>query len=215
MSTSTLYRLAAVALIVTGVATAVGYAVHPPPEPAAMTTLPWVLSHLLLWLGAVTGVAGLVGLYLRQREEVGTLGVVGGSLAAAGLGALSGAYYYEAVIVPALAAEAPALMQTFPTGAAWRTYLAVVAASGVLLALGFLLLGIAMVRAALLPRWVIILATLGAVAAGVQFLIPRPVAFLAFFTLGVGLAGLGYALWASVAASGPQPAMANNAAEAS
>lgn len=198
MSSTTLFRWAAAALIVSAALTAPGFALHPPPELAALTSLPWVLSHVLLWLGAAAAIAGVVGLYLRQREQVGTFGAVGAGLAALGLGALSGAYYCEAVLVPALAADAPPLMETFPSGDTWRGYLTTVAASGALVAVGFLLFGTAMLRSALLPRWATALVTLGSVVTGLQFLLPRPAAA----TLAAGLIGLGLGLWSSVGAPG-------------
>jgi hypothetical protein len=215
MSPSSLYRGAATALIVGAVLTVTGFVLHPVAEPAAMTAPLWLLSHAFLWVGALAAIAGLAGLYLRQREHIATLGVVEVVLAALGLAALSGAYYYEAVIVPALAAQAPTLMQTFPAGAPWRAYLGVVAASGTLVAVGFVLFGATMYRAAALPRWAITCACLGAAAAGVQFLLPRPTAIAAFATLGVGLTGLGRGLWTSVLPARPGPPRTDPAAEGS
>lgn len=90
-----------------------------------------------------------------------------------------------------------------------------VAASGTLVSVGFVLAGSAMYRAAVLPRWAIVLASLGAAAAGVQFLLPRAIAVLAFLSLGVGLTGLGYGLWTSVRGPRPRPAAAGPAAQVS
>jgi hypothetical protein len=197
MPSPRLIRLAAVALVLSAVTTLLGYAVHPAPELASLTTSTWAISHLLLWVGALAGIAGVVGLSLRQREATASLGLIGGALAIAGLMALSGAYFYEALIVPVLASEVPALMRAFPGEETWGTYRTAVALSGALLGVGFLLLGIAMYRAAMLPRWAAVLATIGAIGAGVGFLLPRPVALLVFAVLGVGLVGLGYGLWTS------------------
>lgn len=151
MSSRSLFRVSAAAIVVSAVLHVPGYAVHPAPELAGFTTSMWVVSHLLLWAGALTGSAGVAGLAVRHRGG-GALGPIGGGLAIAGLLALSGAYFYEALIVPVLASEAPALMRTFPRGEAWGTYRAAVAGAGSLLGIGFALLGIAMYRAARLPR---------------------------------------------------------------
>lgn len=206
MTSTTLYRWTAAALCLGAVLTVAGFIVHPAAEPVAMTTAQWVLSHGLLWAGAVAAVAGLGGLYVRQWKQLGAAGAAGAVLAAVGLCALSGAYFYEAAVVPALAADAPAVMKTFPGAGTWGTYLAAVAASGMLVTAGFVLLGAAMYRAAVLPRWAILLATMGAAAAGMQFLLPRPAAVLAFSALGAGLTGLGYGLW--VVAATPPPRLA-------
>lgn len=95
------------------------------------------------------------------------------TLASFGLLALIGAYYTEAVIVPGLAAEAPALMETFPRCAPWTTYRMAVAGSGVVTGLGVVLLGVGLFRTRL-PRWAITAAGIGALAAGIQFALPGP-----------------------------------------
>ena len=59
-------------------------------------------------------------------------------------------------------------------------------------------LGIAMFRAGRFPKWAIVLMTIGAVIGGPQGLLPPVVAYGAMLALGLGIAGLGYALWTSV-----------------
>lgn len=69
---------------------------------------------------------------------------------------------------------------------------------------GFLLFGIAMCKAAMMPKWAVILFVTGSVV-GPQGFLPVAVATIAFLTMGVGLAGLGVALWADPEASEPHP----------
>jgi hypothetical protein len=194
MSSLSVVRLAGAALALSAGLTVTGYVIHPAPDVSGFTTAAWLVSHLLLWLGAVAGVAGIAGLSFRQTKATARLGFIGGALATTSLVTLSGAYFAEALIVPAFTSQAPEVMATFPSQATWGAYRAAVAGSGVVLGFGFLLLGIAMYRAALLPRWAIALSTVGAIGAGVVFLLPRPVGMLAFAALGVGLVGLGYSL---------------------
>ncbi len=203
MRSQSLYRLAATAMILSAASTVPGFLTHPAVEPAGMTSAAWQVSHLLLWVGAMTGVIGLSGLYLRQKTEFGRLGLGGAALAIVGLVALSGAYYYEAVIVPILAVETPALMGTFPAAGSWAPYRVAVVVSGVSVGLGFVLFGIAMARTRLLPRWAIVAASVGALGAGVQFALPGSISRVAILVLGLGLAGLGYGLWASASTLDP------------
>jgi hypothetical protein len=196
MSSTSLFRSSSSALVVSAVSLAAGQAFHPmPPYDATVGTLQWTVSHFFWWAGALTGIAGLAGLYLRQREEVGVPGFVGISLAVIGLGFIAGAMYFEAFIAPSLAARAPELFQSFPAGAGWEGFLAGVLASGALFGLGFLMFAVAMFRARSMPRWAIVLALLGGLPFAVNFILPRFVAIVAVSAFGVGLLGLASALW--------------------
>jgi len=198
MSPQALCRWAAVALAVSGVSLAVGLILHPmPPYSASVATSQWAISHLFWWIGGLAGMAGVLGLYLDQRQHVGTLGFVGAGLATIGLALITSAMYFEAFIVPSVATRAPELFESFPAGGGWEGFLAGVLASGALFGVGFLLLAITMFRAGMMPRMAIVLAVLGGVPFAVNFLLPRPVAILAVIAFTVGLLWLAYALWKS------------------
>lgn len=102
------------------------------------------------------------------------------------------------LIAPSVAARAPDLFRSYPAGGGWEGFLAGVLASGALFGVGFLLLGVTMLRAGILPSWAIVLAVLGGVPFAVNFLLPRPVAILAATLFCIGLLGLSYGLWTSV-----------------
>lgn len=199
MSAGTLFRWAAVALAVTGVSLAAGLILHPmPPYGASIASSQWAISHVFWWIGGLAGMAGIAGLYLRQREDLGVLGFAGSALAVIGLALIASAMYFEAFIAPSIAAREPQLFESFPAGGGWEGFLAGVLASGALVAAGFLLFGVAMLRAGTMPRSAIIMTILGAVPFAVNFLLPRPVAIVAVTVLAVGLLWLGYILWKSV-----------------
>jgi hypothetical protein len=200
MSAPILFRLAGVSLMVTAVSLAFGLSFHPmPPFSASIATTQWTISHLLWWIGGLMGTTGLAGLYLRQREEVGVLGFIGSSLAIIGLALIASAMYFEAFIAPSVAARAPELFESFPAAGGWRGFLAGVLASGALFGVGFLLFGITMFRARIMPRWAIVLAVVGGIPFAVNFLLPRPIAILAVTVHSIGLMGLGFGLWKNVA----------------
>ena len=197
MSSASLFRWAAAALVVSGVSLALGLILHPmPPYDASVGTSQWAVSHFFWWTGALAGIAGLTGLYLRHGEEVGVFGFIGIGLAVIGLVLITGAMYFEAFIAPSLAARAPEVFQSFPAGGGWEGFLAGVLASGALFGLGFL--AFAMFRAPSTPRWAIVLAVVGGLPFAVNFLLPRLLAIVAVSVFGVGLLGLGSALWKSV-----------------
>ena len=61
MSSKTLFRWAAIALMVSGVSLALGMILHPePPLSARIATWRWATSHFFWWLGALAGIAGIV-----------------------------------------------------------------------------------------------------------------------------------------------------------
>jgi hypothetical protein len=59
------------------------------------------------------GLLGIAGLYARQAEEAGWLGLVGFLLFSLWLVLVPGFTFFEAFILPLLAADAPAFMEGF------------------------------------------------------------------------------------------------------
>jgi hypothetical protein len=202
MEPRTLFRFTAVLLLISAVAVTVGRLLHPALDHAGMTSVAWAPAHWLWLIGLVTGMAGVTGLYLRQRGEVGLLGFLGAATAWTGMALMSGAIYFEAVVQPGLIEAQPALVASFVEYRGMGAYLPVFLASAVAFGLGFLAFGVAMFRAGRFPKWAIGLMAAGAVIGGPQGLLPPVVSYGAMLALGLGIAGLGFALWGSV---GPEP----------
>lgn len=72
----------------------------------ALTTTYAVQSAMWL-IGALLLLVALVGLYARQSEAAGVLGLVGILVALIGTGLLVGTFWTNAFVPPALAVEAP------------------------------------------------------------------------------------------------------------
>jgi hypothetical protein len=133
MTYKTLYRWAAVALAVSGLSLAAGMILHPVAlHSESVATFQWAASHVLWWLGTLTGSVGIAGLYLRQREQVGVLGFAGGGLSVIGSTLIASAMYFEAFIAPSLAARAPELFEAYPIGGGWEGFAIAFVASGAL-----------------------------------------------------------------------------------
>lgn len=196
VTSRTLYRISATTLVLTGVSLAIGQFLHPePPFAESVATTQWAAAHVLWWLGGLAAMLGFSGLYLRQRDSLGLLGFVGCSFAIVGSALIACAMFFEAFIAPTIAAQAPELFNSYPAGGGWEGFLAGVLAAGGLLGVGLLLFGIGMYRTGIMPRWAIVLTVLGGVPFAVNFLLPHAVAIMAAIAFGVGLAGLGIALW--------------------
>ncbi|MDP8971013.1 MAG: hypothetical protein M3N52_11060 [Actinomycetota bacterium] len=198
MTTRTLFRLSALALVVSAVAVTGGRVLHPALDRAGLTSAAWAPAHWLWLVGLLAGMIGTIGLYLRQHQRLGLLGFFGVATAWIGMGLMSGAVYFEAVIEPGLIDHTPQLVDAFVRYEGLGAFLPVFLTSAIAFGVGFVLFGIAMFRAGLLPKWAIALVTVGAAIGGPQGLLPPVVAYSAFLALGAGLIGLAYGLWRSV-----------------
>lgn len=195
MSVSNLIRWAGPANMVSGLLVALGFVLHPPDEVATVSTAMWMVAHVLLVLSLVIGVLGLFGLYARQPQESGMLGLVGFLLIFMGMASFLGITYYEAFINPAVAASDPAFVESQMAGVLPGPLMVILPLSGVSFSLGWLLFGLGLLRAGILPRWAIILTIIGGIAFGLGPVFSLIVAKITAVVFGAGVIWLGYALW--------------------
>jgi hypothetical protein len=161
----------------------------------------WV-SGILLLLGAVMLLLALARLYGEQGSAWGSFGRLAFVIAFLGGALVAGAFWADLFVYPYLADEAPEVASSDPSGWFIRGFLLSFALS----ALGWLLVGVAILRSRLVPAWVAVLLIAGAVAS----LIPK-FGGLVFF---VAIAVLGYyLLGASRGAPEPAPGVASSVRE--
>ena len=175
-----------------------------------VTTDVWALTHSLTIGVSFFGLLGITGLYARQVEEAGWLGLVGYLLFSLWLVLVPGFTFFEALILPLLATDAPAFAEGFlgiftgsAVGTRFGTLATVWTLLGPLYILGPLLFGIATVRARILSRWAAGLFGLGSVSSVAFALLPHELGSLATLPVAIGLAWLGYALLAERRVSAP------------
>ena len=77
MTTSTLMRLAGVSAMVAGLCFIVIGMFHPVNIPSSVTTATWVNVHIFATALGFFGLFGMAGLYTRQAEKSGWLGLAG------------------------------------------------------------------------------------------------------------------------------------------
>jgi hypothetical protein len=169
---------------------------------SSVSTDVWVITHALTIGVSFFGLLGIAGIYARQVEEAGRLGLAGFLLFSLWLVLVPGFTFFEALILPVLATDAPAFAEGFLgifTGSAGGTKFGTLATVWTLMApmyiLGALLFGVATIRAGILSRWAAGLFGYGAVSSFAYALLPHELESLAAVPVGVGLAWLGYALW--------------------
>lgn len=203
VTASTLMRLAGVSAMLAGLCFIVMGIFHPLNVPEAVTTTNWVNVHIFATALGFFGLFGMAGLYARQEEKAGWLGLVGFLLVSAWMTLVSGFSFVEAFILPRLATEAPKFVEGFLgmfSGSASEIDLGIIPTlwniSGPMYILGPLLFGIATFRAGVLPRWAGGLLILGALLIPVGGMVPpeyQPE--VALIPIGLAVTWLGYALF--------------------
>jgi len=203
MSSSNLIRwsglaalVGSVLLVVLDVAEFVLIGGQPESVAAATSALTIVRVSYIMAIALIT--LGLVGLYARQAEQAGSLGLIAFLVAFIGTLMVAGAQWSAAFIGPWLAEVAPELLDSEPSGVLIAGFML----SFALLALGWLLFGLASLRARVLPRGAAVLLMVGAALFFVILILELPASTL---VLGVALAWMGYALWTGAGETAVQP----------
>ena len=202
LTAANLIRWSGLAAMVAGIIFAGIQPIHPPDVLASVNTNLWAILTSLKTLMSIFGLLGIAGLYARQVEETGWLGLAGYLLLSL-FYALTAPYtFVEAVILPLWASTTPIFVEGFLglfNGHAGPMNLAVLAAlyslSGIVYIFGGLLFGFATFRAGILPRWPAGLLAVGAALSPAAALLPQEHKALVAAPVGVALAWLGYALW--------------------
>jgi hypothetical protein len=175
---------------------------HPATEAFTTETTDWVVRSCAKIVMAALALAGITGMYLRQRRQSGVLGLIGYLLFAAGYLAIFSVEVIAATILPALTDTNPGFVNDVVVAAAGGSpdgdigsVQTLFNANGIGYILGGLLFGIAVFRARVLARWAAALLAVGTI--GTAALAALPESFNRPFAVPVGVAliGLGLALW--------------------
>lgn len=164
---------------------------------AASATGSWVVLHLLAAAAMVLTLFGVVGLYARQAGRLGGLGLYGLLLAVPGIVVVACVVYLEAIAMPVLAAQAPALL-ALDGPLLGSVLLRATAALAAGYPVGLILLGIATWRAGILPAGAAITFTVGTASFSVFEGLFVPVLGIASTVLfAAGCGWLGHAIWSA------------------
>jgi hypothetical protein len=177
--------------------------IHPADVLSSVTTGRWAVVHYLGVAMGFLGLLGVMGLYARQVEAAGWLGLAGYLLFSLFWALTMALQFAEAFISPLLATEAPRFVEGFVgivAGASSEINLGALPAINALTGflgyvLGGLLFGVATLRAGVLPRRAGGLLALAALSVLAAPLIGHPFDRILAVPMGLALAWLGYALW--------------------
>src|SRR5918997_6228198 len=204
ITASRVIRWAGLSAMAAGIIFVVTQPLHPPDVLSAVTTPRWAIVHIFSTAMCFLALLGITGLYARQVEEAGWLGLVGYVVFSL-FWALQAPYgFAEALFLPKLTTVAPEVVQGWlamivgpDRGINLGALATVYQLSSLLYILGGLLFGIATLRAGILSRWAAGLLTVGALVAPVAgLLLPGELVRIAAVAVGVALGLLGFAVWA-------------------
>jgi hypothetical protein len=212
MDTRNLIRWAGLPLIVAGLIFAGIQPIHPADVVASVTTSAWAIITPLKTVMSLLFLLGITGLYARQANKAGWLGLAGFLLFSLCWALQTAFIFAEAFILPVLATTAPQFVDGVlgaVSGRASQVNLgalpAIFNSAGILYMLGGLLFGIATFRAGVLPRWAGGLLAVTAALTPLAALLPHQIQRLAAMPMGLALAWLGYALWSERRAQAAEP----------
>ena len=204
ITTSKLIRWSGVAAMGAGILYIAIQAIHPLDVLSSVTTTPWAVVHYLSLVMDLLGLLGIAGIYARQAEKSGWLGLAGYLLFSL-FWALGVAFHFiEAFVEPVMATAAPkvvagllGMVNGLPSEVSLGAIPIVYTLDGIAgYVLGGLLFGIATFRAGVLPRWAGGLLAVGALLPLLlSSLVHHPFDRLFAVPVGLALAWLGYALW--------------------
>ena len=201
-TTSNLIRLAGLSAMVAGILFLVVQMIHPPQTLSAVTTSAWATVHYLTIAMCLFGLLGITGIYARQVEKSGWLGLIGYLLFSLFLALTMAFIFLEAFILPLLTIESPKFVEGFLgiiSGSASEINLGAIPMfwliSGLLYMSSSLVFGIATLRARVLSRWASIVLIIAAPFAIASSMLPHEFQRIAALPVGLGLAWLGYSLW--------------------
>ena len=204
ITSSKVIRWAGLAAMGTGIIYIAIQAIHPLDVLSSVTTTRWAFVHSLSIVMDLLGLLGVAGLYARQVEKSGWLGLAGYLLFSLFWALTMAFHFLEAFVEPQLVTVAPKFVEGLlgvVTGAPSEISLGAIpgvySLDGIAgYVLGGLLFGIATFRAGVLPRWAGALLALGAILPPLlSSFVHHPFDRLFALPVGLALAWLGYALW--------------------
>jgi hypothetical protein len=214
ITASRVIRWSGLAAMAAGIIFAGIQPIHPPDVLSSVTTGTWAIITTLKTAMCLLFLVGITGIYARQVEKAGWLGLAGFLLLILCWWLQSAYVFAETFIVPQLATSAPPFVVSFlgiasgnpgemniePLPAIYSLGI------GIPYMLGGLLFGIATLRAGILPRWAAGLLAVAAALTPAAALLPHDIQRLAAIPVGLAVAWLGYSLWSERREQASDPA---------
>ena len=190
--------------------------IHPPDVLASVNTSAFIIITSFKTVMCLFGIFGITGLYARQVEKTGWLGLAGYLLLTVFYAVQMCFAFAEPLILPLLTTVAPTFVDSvmgMSSGAGGPmnlgAFATIYSVLPVVYLLGLISFGIAIFRAAILPRWAGALLALSGPLAGVMTaLLPHQLERFAAVPMGIALVWLGFALFTERREPSAQPVVA-------
>lgn len=203
ITASNLIRCAGIAAMLAGILFIVVQMIHPADILSSVHTARWAIVHYLGVAMCFLGLLGIMGIYARQVQKAGWLGLAGYLLISLFYTHTFAFQFIEAFVSPPLSAESPIFVEGMlgiPSGNVGDINVGhletIYGVTGVLYLLGGLLFGIATFRAGILSRGAAGLLAIGTLLPlPLSSLIHHPYDRILAVPVGLGLAWLGYSVW--------------------
>jgi hypothetical protein len=207
-----LIRAAGLSAVIAGAIFTAILPINPPDVFAPVNTSSFILITSLKTAMSIFGLLGITGLYARQVEKTGWLGLAGYLMLTTFFALQMCFSFIEPTILPLLTSMAPAFVEStlaMRSGAVGSMNLGALATvyslTSILFLFGLLVFGIATFRARILPRWAAALLAASGPLAGIMFgLLPNQLDPLTAIPTGIALVWLGFALLFERRAPAPQ-----------
>jgi hypothetical protein len=201
ITTTNLIRLAGLSALLAGICYVIVGAFHPPNIASSVTTSRWEVVHAFACAMSFFGILGLTGIYAKQVQKAGWLGLIGFLLLSCWMVLIMGFSFVEALVLPHIATTSPGFVQSWmgmfnaPAGSFNIGLLPTIwTLTAPLYILGGVLFGTATFRAGVLPRWAGALLAVGTLLAPVAVLVPNASQPKIAIPVGLALGWMGYAL---------------------
>lgn len=188
--------------------------IHPPDFVASVTTMPWMVIISLKFAMCLFFMIGTAGLFFRQMSKAGWFGLVAFVLFAASWWLQTGYVFTELLVLPPLASVSPELVDSFlsianqhPATLDIGQFATVYNVLGLLYLVGGILLGVATLRAGVLPRIPSVLLAAAALITPAAAMLPHELQRYAAIPMGIAFIWLGFALWFPRKTTAPSGAM--------
>lgn len=204
ITTANLTRWAGLSAMAAGLIFAGIQPIHPADIVSSVTTNAWAIITGLKMVMCFFFLLGIAGIYARQANQAGWLGLSGFLVLSLSWWLQTGFVFLESFVFPLLATTNPQFVDGTLGMVAGRGSEVSLGALpllyglvGIFYMLGGLLFGISIFRAGVLPRWAGALLAITAALTPTAALLPHHLQRLAAVPMGIAFLWLGYALWSA------------------
>lgn len=198
MTQRTLEKWSGAAFMLTGILTIIFWFVHPDrtlTSLAAKASPAWTTVNVMFVVLIISNIFGLFGWYSRNYSRAGVLGFLATFFGTIGLTLFTAAGAIDAFVTPILARTAGAQSLLDATSPLTKSLTPVFTIGGFAFLLGFVLLGVAMLRLKSSPRWLGVLFIISSPVLGLSPLMPPTVRLVFSVLFGIAALFAGLSLW--------------------